>query len=68
MLALTGGVQLWEPETRRVRAQFLAALGAEREDVEAELTRAIETAERQGARSFALRARESLDRLHAGTL
>ena len=67
-LEMGGGAQLWEPETRRLRAEFLAALDAARQEVEAELTRALEAAERQGSRSFALRARESLDRLRAGTL
>ena len=67
-LAMDGGAQVWEPEARRLRAEFLAALGAARPEVEAELTRALEAAERQGARSFELRARESLDRLRAGTL
>ena len=67
-LEMGGGAQLWEPETRRLRAEFLAALGAARQEVEAELTRALEAAERQGARAFARRARESLDHLRAGTL
>ena len=67
-LAMDGSAQVWEPEARRLRAEFLAALGAARPEVEAELTRALEAAERQGARSFELRARESLARLRAGTL
>lgn len=68
MLELGGGAQLWEAETRRLRAEFLAALGAAPQEVEAELTRALEVAQRQGARSFELRARNSLERLRAGTL
>ena len=63
-----GGAQLWEAEIRRLRAEFLAARGAPPEEVEAELTRAVEVAERQGARPFELRARESRDRFRAGTL
>jgi hypothetical protein len=59
-LEMGGGAQLWEAEARRLRAEFLAGLGPAR--------REIETAERQGARSFELRARESRDRFRAGTL
>ncbi|HWH05995.1 MAG TPA: hypothetical protein VNT23_06135 [Gaiellaceae bacterium] len=62
-LAMGGGVQLWEAEIRRLRASFLDALGAAPAEVEAELVRAIEIAERQRARPFELRARESLERL-----
>jgi hypothetical protein len=62
-----GGAQLWEPETRRLRAEFLAELGAAPQEVEAELTRAIAAAERQGGQAFARRVRESLDRFRAGT-
>ena len=67
-LAMGAGAQLWEAEMRRLRAEFLAALGAERNEVEAELERGFEVAEHQGSRSFAARARVSLDRLYAGTL
>ena len=63
-----GGAQLWEAEIRRLRASFLDALGAAPEEVEAELMRAIEVAERQGARPFELRAYASLDQLRARTL
>jgi DNA-binding SARP family transcriptional activator len=65
MLEMGRGAQLWEPEARRLRAEFLGALGAAPEEVEAELARALEVAERQGATSFALRARDSLDRFRA---
>lgn len=47
---------LWEAEIRRLRAEYLAALGAPWQEVEAELDRAIEIACRQGARPFAMRA------------
>jgi DNA-binding SARP family transcriptional activator len=67
-LEMGGGAQLWEAEARRLRAEFLAGLGAARREIETELERAIEVAERQGARSFELRARESRDRFRAGTL
>ena len=66
-LEMGGGAQLWEPETRRLRAEFLAELGAAPQEVEAELTRALEAAERQGGQAFARRIRESLDRFRAGT-
>ena len=66
-LGMGGGAQLWEAEARRLRADFLGALGADAEEVAAELARAIEVAERQGARSFELRAREDLSRRRAGT-
>ena len=54
------GAELWEAETRRLRAQFLAATGGPSDGIEAELRRAIAVAESQGARTFELRARESL--------
>lgn len=55
-----GGARLWEAETRRLRAEFLAALGAPAHDVEAELGRALEVAGRQGAKMFELRTTASL--------
>lgn len=55
-----GGVRLWDAEVRQLRAEFLAALGAGAEDVEAELARALEVARRQGARMLELRAAVSL--------
>ncbi len=67
-LEMGGGAQLWEPEVRRLRAGFLGALGAASEEVERELARAVDIAERRGARLFELRAREDLELLRAGTL
>jgi DNA-binding SARP family transcriptional activator len=43
------GTRPWEPEVRRLRARFLAALGAPPEDVEAELARALDVAREQGS-------------------
>ena len=54
---------LWEAETRRLRAEFLAALDAPQDEIEAELERALQTARRQGARALELRAASSLLRL-----
>jgi len=62
------GAQLWEAEIRRLRAEFLGALGATQDAVEAELRRAVAVAQRQEAQSFELRARASLEHLRAGTL
>jgi tetratricopeptide (TPR) repeat protein len=52
----------WEAEARRLRAEFLAALGARTEDVDAELLCALDVARRQGARLLQLRAAASLYR------
>ncbi len=60
MLAMSAGAQLWEAEARRLRAEFLAALGAAPQEVEAELGRALEVARRQGAKSLELRAAASV--------
>ena len=67
-LAPGGNVRTWESEARRRRGEFLAALGAPGEDVEAELWRALEVARDQGARLLELRAAASLlrRRLQAG--
>ena len=65
-LKMGGGTELWEAEIRRLRAEFLGSLGADRREVEAELSRAIEVARHQGARPFELRARSSLQRLRGG--
>jgi hypothetical protein len=59
-LAMGGAAQLWEAEVRRLRAEFLAALGAPVGDIEAELARALQAARRQGARLFELRTAASL--------
>ncbi|MEV4681620.1 ATP-binding protein [Streptomyces kurssanovii] len=60
------GVQLWEAEIRRLRATFLAALGAPDGDVDAELSRALAVARRQGARAFEERVRGTLAERLAG--
>ena len=59
-LVSSGAARLWEAETRRIRGEFLAALGAPADEVEAELQRALEVARRQGAVSLELRAATSL--------
>jgi len=64
-LSMGRGAQLWEAEARRLRGAFLAALGAPRSEVQAELQRALAVAERQDARALAARARLSLARLGA---
>ncbi|MDF3037665.1 MAG: transcriptional activator domain protein [Thermomicrobiales bacterium] len=60
--ALTMKASLWEAEARRQRAEYLAALSAPQEEVEAELARALATAHRQGARSLELRTAASIVR------
>jgi hypothetical protein len=59
-LASAAADRLWEAETRRLRAKFLAALGARPEAVEAELARALAVARGQGAKMLELRAAVSL--------
>jgi hypothetical protein len=59
-LGLDDNVRTWESEARRRRAEFLAALGATGDEVEAELRRALEVARRQGARLLERRAAASL--------
>ena len=59
-LGLGRGAELWEAEIRRLRATFLAALGAPADEVEAELDRALGVARRQQARAFEKRIRETL--------
>ena len=59
-LGLGRGAELWEAEIRRLRATFLAALGAPADEVEAELGRALAVARRQQARAFEKRIRETL--------
>jgi len=63
-LGRDGEVRTWVSEARRRRAEFLAALGAPAEEVEAELERALEVARGQGARLLELRAATSLLRHH----
>jgi hypothetical protein len=55
-----GSAGLWEAEIRRLRAEFLTALGASSQDVEAELACALKVARGQGAKPFELRAALSL--------
>lgn len=59
-LSLGMGTRLWEAEARRLRAEFLAALGASATEVEAELERALAVARGQGAKSLELRVAVSL--------
>jgi hypothetical protein len=66
-LGLDGGVRTFESEARRRRAEFLAALGAPGDEVEAELRRALEVARAQGARLLELRAAASLLRRSLGS-
>jgi DNA-binding SARP family transcriptional activator len=60
-----GGTALWEAEIRRLRAGFLAALGAADEEVSDELARALHVAARQGARAFETRVLADRARLAA---
>jgi hypothetical protein len=55
-----GRARVCEAEFRRLRAEFLAALGAPAHEVEAELARALEVSRRQGAKLFELRTLASL--------
>jgi hypothetical protein len=68
LLAPDAGARLYDAEALRLRAGFRAALGAPREDVGAELERALAVARSQGARSLELRAAAGLlrHRLAAG--
>lgn len=59
-LEMGGAARVWEAETRRLRAEFLAALGAPANEVEAELGRALAVARRQGAKMLELRTLVSL--------
>jgi hypothetical protein len=56
------GAELWEAEIRRLRATFLAALGAQDGDIEAELRRALAVARRQHARAFEQRVQGTLEK------
>jgi len=59
-LRMGRGAELWEAEIRRLRATFLAAVGATAAEVEGELERALAAAERQGTRAFEERIRGTL--------
>jgi tetratricopeptide (TPR) repeat protein len=60
MLASGDPARLWEAECRRLRAEFLAALGAPPPEIEAELERALQVASRQRAPMLELRTLISL--------
>jgi DNA-binding SARP family transcriptional activator len=59
---LTSGVgdRIWEAEAHRARAEFMAALGSGRDEVEAELDLALRVARRQQALALELRVATSL--------
>jgi hypothetical protein len=59
-LGLGDHVRTWESEARRLRGEFLAALGAPTAEVTAELDAALGLARRQGARALERRAAASL--------
>jgi hypothetical protein len=59
-LGMGRGARLWEAEIRRLRATFLATLGAPDGEVDAELRRALAAARRQGQRAFEERVRGTL--------
>jgi DNA-binding SARP family transcriptional activator len=59
-LGMGRGAELWEAEIRRLRATFLAALGAPAGEVAAELERALAVARRQRAHAFEERIAETL--------
>ena len=59
-LGMGCGAELWEAEIRRLRATFLAELGAPAGEVTAGLERALTVARRQQARAFEERIRGTL--------
>jgi hypothetical protein len=59
-LVMGRGAELWESEIRRLRATFLAALGAPGHEIQAELERALTVARRHQARVFERWIRETL--------
>jgi hypothetical protein len=65
-LAAGDGVATWAAELRRMRAEFLAALGAPSAQISLELDRALAIADRQDAALFTLRATASALRLGLG--
>ena len=66
-LGLGGHVRTWESEARRLRGEFLAAVGAPADQVEEELHHAVEVARRQRAAMLELRAATSLLRYRPGS-
>jgi tetratricopeptide (TPR) repeat protein len=65
-LGLGDNVRTWESECRRLRGEFLAAVGAPADQVEEELRQARAVARRQGATMLELRAAISLLRQCVG--
>jgi tetratricopeptide (TPR) repeat protein len=61
-LGMGRGAELWEAEIRRLRATFLASLGAGEEEVASELGQALAVARRQRAVAFEIRIRETLEK------
>jgi tetratricopeptide (TPR) repeat protein len=59
-LGLGDHVRTWESECRRLRGEFLAAVGAPADQIEEELRQALAVARRQGATMLELRAATSL--------
>jgi tetratricopeptide (TPR) repeat protein len=59
-LASGSPVRLWEAEVRRLRARFLARLGGQPSEIDAELRRALQVATQQGALALAARVRGTL--------
>lgn len=60
LLQKSRGVQLWDAEGYRLRAEFMATSGTPVDDIATELKQAVDIARRQGARSLELRATTSL--------
>jgi tetratricopeptide (TPR) repeat protein len=65
-LGLGDNVRTWESEARRLRGEFLAAVGPADDQVEHELRQALRIARGQGAKMLELRAATSLLRHHLG--
>jgi DNA-binding SARP family transcriptional activator len=59
-LGMGRGAELWESEIRRLRAIFRAALGSPAAEIASELECALAVAQRQRARAFEERIRETL--------
>ena len=64
-LGMGGAARVWEAEARRLRTEFLVALGAPAAEIEAELERALATARRQELKAFELRTAATLLRRRA---